>query len=279
MMLRVREKREQNRGGARPRHSEGQHRHERPARGRIVSRLRSRDSARVAGPERLAIAADRLLGHVGEEAAERCPGAGEDPGDEADHRRAQHREKASRNVPHGDRDPFQPDTDCGLLPVALDEHEHLRDREQPDDGDEEVDPVHQVQLTEGEARQPGLVVEADHRDPEPDGGGQRGLRLVPGGEPPERAEGEEVEGEVLRRPEEIRDAGEDRREQHEGDGREQGPDEGGDPGQHQRVAGPSLLRHGIAVEGGHQGRLVARDVEQDGRDAPPVHRSEVDGGP
>jgi len=154
--------------------------------------------------------------------------------------------------------------------MALDEDEDLRDREQPHDRDQEVHPVHQVDFAEREARNAGLVVEADHRDAEPEGRREGGLRLIARREPAEGAEGEQVEGEVLRRAEEVRDAREDRGEQHEGDDREQGADEGGHPGQDEGVAGPSLFRHGIAVQGGHEGRLVPGNVQQERRDPSPV---------
>jgi hypothetical protein len=54
-------------------------------------------------------------------------------------------------------------------------------------------------------------------------------------------------------------------------------DEGGDAGNRQRIGGAALLGHRKAVERGHHGRLVARNVEQDRTDPPAIHAAEVDG--
>lgn len=77
--------------------------------------------------------------------------------------------------------------------------EYLGDGEQADDGDEKVDPVHQVQVAEGEARQARRVVDSDHADADARRDGR--LDLIVRGHAALRAEGEQVESEVLRRAE------------------------------------------------------------------------------
>ena len=69
-----------------------------------------------------------------------------------------------------------------------------------------------------------------------------------------------------------------RREQHQADGRDESADEGGDAGDRQRLGRLALLRHRIAVEAGHHRRLVAGDVQHDRRDAPAVHAAVIDAG-
>ena len=49
-------------------------------------------------------------------------------------------------------------------------------------------------------------------------------------------------------------------------------------GQYQRVAGASGLRHGIAIQRGHQCGFITRDIEQDRTDTAAVHSAIVDRG-
>ena len=58
----------------------------------------------------------------------------------------------------------------------------------------------------------------------------------------------------------------------------EGAHERGGEGRRQRLAGPALLRHRIAVEGGRHRPGLARDVEQDRGDRPAEQRPPVDAG-
>ena len=162
--------------------------------------------------------------------------------------------------------------------AVLEEDEDLRQREQADDRDEEVDPVIEMHLAEGEARHAGLRVDADHRQPQPERGGKGGLGLVGRRDAAQRHEGQREEREILRRPEQQRHLHQLRRQQHQPPGGEERADEGGDARQRQRLARPALLGHRVAVEAGHHRRLVAGDVEQDRADPPAIHRPVIDRG-
>ncbi len=59
--------------------------------------------------------------------------------------------------------------------MAFDEEEYLGHREQSDDGDKEIDTVHQVQIAARQARHAGIRVKPDHRDHQTDAGGSAAL--------------------------------------------------------------------------------------------------------
>ena len=163
--------------------------------------------------------------------------------------------------------------------MAFDEEEHLGQREKTDDGDKEVDPVIQVQVAERIAQRRAVVrVDADDRDGKADQRRHGGFRLILACQPAQRAEGQEVEREILRRAKQIGDPRQKRRHQRKADGRKEGSDEGGDTRQHQRVARATAFGHRVTVKRGHHRRFVAGNVEEDGGDPPPIHRAVVDRG-
>ena len=148
--------------------------------------------------------------------------------------------------------------------MAFDEEEDLGDGEETHNGDKEVDPVEEMQVAAGQTRQAGGAVHADHRDAKPEAGRQSGLGLIVRGHAAQRAEGQQVEREILGGTEEIGHARQHRRQQHQSHCGQKRADERGDTGEHQRIPGPALLGHRIAVERGHQRRFVPWDIEQDG---------------
>ncbi len=219
---------------------------------------------------------DRLFRGIGEEGSQRGPGAGQDTGDKADHAGAQHGPAAADDVAYRDRDLVELDADGTVLAVALDEEEHFGDGEQAHDCDQEDHAVHQVQVPEGQARHARGVVQPDHRDPQPDAGRQRRLGLVVRGDAAQRAERQQVQREIFGRAKAVGDAGQQRCQKHQAQRRQKRPDERRDARDHQRVAGAALFRHRVAVQRGHQRRFVARNVQQDRRDPPAIHRAVVD---
>ena len=55
-------------------------------------------------------------------------------------------------------------------------------REEADDGDQEVDALHQMHFAEGEAHGAGRTVDADHGDAETQHGGDGGFGLIAAGD-------------------------------------------------------------------------------------------------
>src|SRR5699024_2983421 len=89
-------------------------------------------------------------------------------------------------------------------------------------------------------------------------------------------ESQRVQREVLGRAEFDREADQQRRQKGQADGGQGTADEGRHRRQRQRLAATPLERHGVAVERGHHGRLVAREVKNDGADADSIHTTVVD---
>ena len=170
----------------------------------------------------------------------------------------------------------QLDTDGAVLAVGFDEVEDLGHREQANDGDEKINPVHQVQLAEGKARHAGGLVQPDHCDAKADTGRHRRFGLVVGADTAERAEGQQVQREILGRAKLKGDTRQHGGQQHQPDGGEEGADEGRNTRDHKGLARAALLGHRVAIQRGHHRRLVARYVQQDGRDPPAIHRAVID---
>ena len=125
--------------------------------------------------------------------------------------------------------------------MAFDEEEHLGDGEQTDDGDKEINAVIKMQVAPGQTRQARRTVDPDHCDAKTDTGRHRGFRLVVRGHAAQRAERQQIEGEILGRAEQKRHPRQRRRQQHQPDGRQKSPDERGNARQHQRIARATLL--------------------------------------
>ena len=94
----------------------------------------------------------------------------------------------------------------------------------------------------------------------------------------ERAEGEEIHGELFRRPELQRELRDQRRNQRDHDDGEQRADERRRERGGERLAGLALLRHRMAVERGRDRPRLARNVEQDRGDRAAEQRAPVDAG-
>ena len=255
-----------------------QHRHESSAGGCIIAGLRGGHAARIALAELVVFLDQRFFGHVGEEAAKRRACPRQHAGNKTDHGRAQHGDEASADVAKRDGQLVELDADRRTLAVALDEDEDFGDSEQADDRDQKIDAVHQMQIAKGETWHAARIVEPDHRDREADAGGDGGFRLILRCHAAKGAEGQHVECEIFRRSEQKGNPCQERRQQHQPDGRQHRTDEGRHAREHQGVARPTGLGHGIAVERGHQRRLVARNVQEDRGNAPAIHRSVIDAG-
>ena len=165
----------------------------------------------------------------------------------------------------------------------LDRHQNLADAEQADDGDQEVEAGEQRLGAEGEPQAAGDLVGADTGKGETEHHRRNHLERRLPAHADEGAEGQKIDGEVFRRAEIKREIGDDRRQESEHDGREQGADEGRRQRGGERLAGAALLRQRVPVEGGRHRPRFAWDVEQDRADAaaeqrPPVDRRQHDDG-
>ena len=147
--------------------------------------------------------------------------------------------------------------------MALDKDEDFSHREQPDNGDKEIDTIEQVQAATGEPCQAGRFVDPDHRNAKTKADCNGSLCLVVRAKPAKRAKSQKIEGEIFRRAEHKGDPRQQRRQQHQPDGGEKSPDKGGDTGQHKRITGTPGLGHRIAIQRRHHRRFIARYVQQD----------------
>ena len=139
-------------------------------------------------------------------------------------------------------------------------------------------PLEQLDRAEGHAQLAGDRIQPDRRQREAQhhGADDLGRRLLAHAD--EAAEGQELDGEELGRPELQREAGEVAGQEGDHQHGEQGAHERGGERPRQRLAGPALLRHRVAVEGGGHRPGLARDVEQDRGDRPAEQRAPVDAG-
>ena len=137
-------------------------------------------------------------------------------------------------------------------------------------------PVKQLGESEGQPQLAGDAVEADRGERKADHhGGQRlERRLLAHAD--EAAEGEEIDAELLRRPELQREFGDQRRHQRDHDHGEQRADERRREGGGERLAGAALLRHRMAVEGGRDRPWLAGNIEQYRGDGAAEQRAPVD---
>ena len=133
-------------------------------------------------------------------------------------------------------------------------------------------------VAEGHAQRAGHLVEADRAEREAQAHGGQHLEGRALAHADEAGKRQEEDGEELRRPELQRELGDQRRQEGDQDHGHQGADEGGGEGGRQRLVGPALLGHGVAVEGGGHRPGLARDIEQDGGDGATEQRSPVDAG-
>ena len=156
--------------------------------------------------------------------------------------------------------------------------DQLGHAEQADDDHQEVDAGENIRNAEGEARDAGIGVDADRGEHQADDGGEQRLHRVRADQRGERSEGEDHQRDVVRWREVDGVGGERRAEeahQHDGEG---AADEGRDGRQRQGLAGLAVAGHRVAVECRHHRAGVARNVEQDRRDAAAIFGAVIDAG-
>jgi hypothetical protein len=245
--------------------------------------LRGDHARDLALAERLGPARQAPSEAVGHERG-RGGAAGRDAHPAADQAAAQVGQPVARHAGPGGQDHAQGEPRALALErqPLLHGQQDLADAEQADHRHQEVEALEQLHRAEGEPELAGDRIQAHRRQREAQHHRAQdlGRRLLAHAD--EAAEGQELHGEELGRAEPQGEPGEVGGEEGDHQEGEQGADEGGE-GADQCLAGPALLRHGIAVEGGGDRPGLARDVEQDGGDRPaeksaPVNAGEHDDG-
>ncbi len=202
-------------------------------------------------------------------------GARQNADEETDHRRAQGRAGALRRLFAVEQQPAG--FTHQLLPGAgaFQHQQDFADREQADHHHDKLHAVGEVHTVEGKAVNAGVGVDAHRRQPQADQRRQQRFQRVLAHHAAEAGDGEHHQGEILRRAEGQRPAGQQRREQDDAADGDHRSDERADRRDGQRHAGAPLLRHRVAVQRGHDRRRIARHVEQNRRDAAAVLAADI----
>ena len=74
--------------------------------------------------------------------------------------------------------------------MAFDKEKDFRYGEEADDGDKEIDPIHEVHIAIGQPRHAGVVVDPDHCNRQANTRGQCRLSLIVRGHAAKRAKGQ-----------------------------------------------------------------------------------------
>ncbi len=155
------------------------------------------------------------------------------------------------------------------------QQEDFADGEQAQHEDHELNAVGQVHAVTGEAVHAAVGVDADRREEQADESGNEGFQWFVTGHATQRDDGEHHQHKVLRRAEGDGPFRQQRGEQHHAAGGDEGADERTPGRQRQGNTGQALAGHRVTIEGGHDGRGFARDVQQDRADTPAIFAAQV----
>jgi hypothetical protein len=158
----------------------------------------------------------------------------------------------------------------------LDHAHHGADPEHADGDGQEADAVHELEIAEREPLRAVDRIEPDHRQGEAEQRHRVAFRPRFAGQPADRGEAEQHQGEIFRRPEAQGVLGDRRRQDGQHDHAERAGDERGDRRNRERRSGAALAGHRVAVEARHQRRGFAGHVHQYGCDRAAVHAAVVD---
>ena len=201
--------------------------------------------------ELLGVLRQPLFDQVGEEGRDLAAAGGQGTDREAQERAAQPGLPGPRPVLGTHPDRADQIVDLLLLePVPRGGVERLADREQAHRHDDRVDAVEQLQHAHGEPGLPGLQVDADQaqRQPEEQAGEAAHQAVAEhGGDGGER---QDHQREVFGRAEQQRQLDQLRRHEAQGQRGDGAGDERADRGGGQRLRAAALARHHVAVDGG-----------------------------
>jgi hypothetical protein len=151
-----------------------------------------------------------------------APGTGQHARDKADDRTTRHRPAGHPDSAEIGNPAVDPDRHGAVLRFLLQQDKDLGNREEANQCDDRLDPVEQVVVLAGVARNARDRVEPDRGDHQTDQRGEERLSRVDAGHAADGGEGEDIEREVVRRTEIDRPACEDRckqRQPDDGEGR------------------------------------------------------------
>ena len=154
--------------------------------------------------------------------------------------------------------------------------QHGRQRVEPHQHHDQVEPAQKPGLAEGEPCLPREVVDPQGADQEPQHRGHDALDRVGADHDADRGHAEDRDPEVLGRTEEQRHACQKRSDGHQGDGAGDAAHGRRPAGDLQGLGGFALVGHREAVEGGGDRGGRAGNAQQDRRDRAAIHRSVVD---
>ena len=156
--------------------------------------------------------------------------------------------------------------------------EDLAECQEADGDDDDGDAVEELGHAEGEPGGAAGAVNADEGQGEADAQGRDAADHGFGDDGGDGEEGEHCQGEVLGRAEDGGHFHQGRGEEDHQGGGDEAADEGADGAGGQRLGGLPALGHAVALEGGGDGRGVARGVEQDSGGGVTEEAAEVDAG-
>ncbi len=156
--------------------------------------------------------------------------------------------------------------------------EHLGEGEQAHRYAHETEPVQERGNPIGEPFDSGGGVHPDRPEEDPEGPGEEPLDHRVAHQGDDQGHAQRHQGEILRRAEADGEGGQRGRQEHQAEDAQRPGDEGADRRYPQRRAGPAVLAHLVAVEAGHDGGGLARQVHQDGGRRTAVHGPVVNAG-
>ena len=260
------------------RQAEGQQRHERAGGRGVVGGLGSGDALDGALAELLGVLGELALGHVGQEGRDLGAARGEGAEGEAEGGAAQPR--LPRAAPVVAAHPRRP---TGMTPAALRRRWAATQSASPTAKRPTATTTTSMPSAscgdpEGQPLLAGHLVDADEADGEADEQGGEAADAGAAEHGADRDEGEQHDGEVLRRAEADRELHDLRREQGQQQRADGAGDEGADGGRGERLRGPAGLGHLVALDGRDDRGGLARGVEQDRGRRAAVHAAVEDAG-
>src|SRR5690606_37864766 len=265
-----------HRGGTGAGNTQCQHRYHGAARRGTVGSFRRRQAAQITVAEATFLAGQTFLGHIGHRAGQGRPRPGQNAENEAHYAAADVGGEYRGAFLHIEQHAAA-GLECRLAMLGAFQHgEDLTDAEQAQHQHHELDAVGQPQRTEGETVDATVGVDAhagqqqanQYRDP--------GLHRFVTGHASQTDHGEDHQHEVFGRPEGNRPARQQGGKDHHADGGDEATDERTPGGNRQGDTRLALPRQRITIQGGHDRRGFAGDVQQNRGNPSAILTTQVD---
>nr|GAJ37124.1 hypothetical 31.6 kDa protein in TAR-I ttuC' 3'region [Bradyrhizobium sp. DOA9] len=246
----------------------------------IVGTLRPRHALDGPSAEPQRVLGELLLERIGRERGDHRAAAGENTENGTEHGAAQDRRRRIGQIlpgrhQAGDLLLNEIAVHLGaMVEIANDlgkaEHAHRHRRK--------AEAVGKLRNVEGHARGAGLDVRTDHRKQQAEHDHRNRLQHRPLGQHHREDQAKHHQREIFGRAERQCELRQGCAEQCDQDGRDAAGEERADRGDRQRGAGTPLLRHLVAVDGGHHRCRLAGYVDQDRRGRAAILRAVIDAG-